>query len=69
MRVQFRSETVKDIVVGVYVLEFMYPCGLQGALGVMIVPGILLLILGFTINEPRLPRHLWRSGQVFFVPS
>lgn len=38
--------------------------GSQGALGVMIVPGILLLILGFTINEPRLPRHLWRSGQV-----
>ncbi|KAG0576855.1 hypothetical protein KC19_5G113400 [Ceratodon purpureus] len=38
--------------------------GSQFALGIMLVPGILLLVLGFTIAEPRLPRHLWRSGQV-----
>lgn len=30
----------------------------------MVVPGVLVLALGFTITEPRLPRHLWRSGQV-----
>ncbi|KAG0614762.1 hypothetical protein M758_6G202000 [Ceratodon purpureus] len=38
--------------------------GSQFALGLMLVPGVLVLVLGFTINEPRLPRHLWRSGQV-----
>lgn len=38
--------------------------GLQFALGLMLVPGVLVLALGFTIAEPRLPRHLWRSGQV-----
>lgn len=30
----------------------------------MIGPGVFLLILGFTIFEHRLPRHLWHSGQV-----
>ena len=40
-------------------------CGLQGALGAMLVPGILLVLLGFVIYEPRLPRHLWYSGEVY----
>jgi hypothetical protein len=37
--------------------------GSQYALGLMLVPGVLLLVLGFTIGEPRLPRHQWYSGQ------
>ena len=39
---------------------------LQFTLALMFVPGVLILVLGFTIAEPRLPRHLWRSGQVYF---
>jgi hypothetical protein len=39
--------------------------GSQGALGIMLLPGVLLFVLGFVIYEPRLPHHLWYSGKVF----
>ncbi len=31
----------------------------------MLLPGVLLVVLGFVIYEPRLPHHLWYSGKVF----
>jgi len=38
--------------------------GSQGALGIMLLPGVLLFVLGFVIYEPRLPHHLWYSGKI-----